>query len=171
MVARRSEKAGCLCIDGFARLDFDTKAAKPDISALGRGQKPDRGNSEVLEDLRAEPNLAPLPRTSGLGAGAAVLRNFGHRNTGGAITQVNDHAAALALETRERRADGLGAAEHVADHIGTMQPRQHALAVADAAIDEGHVVNLVERRHVGVAVERADLGGELKLADPLDQLV
>ena len=52
-----------------------------------------------------------------------------------------------------------------------MQPGQHILAVADAAIDEGHVMNRVERRDEGVAGQRADLGFDRKFADPLDQLV
>ena len=62
------------------------------------------------------------------------------------------HAAALLLEALQRGVHRIGAAEHVADDVGTMQPRQHVLAVADAAVDERHVLHLVERRHVGVAV-------------------
>ena len=45
------------------------------------------------------------------------------------------------------------------------------VAVADAAMDEGHVIDRIERRHEGVAVERADLGFDGKFADALDQLV
>ncbi len=50
------------------------------------------------------------------------------------------------------------AAEHVADDVGAVQPRRHVAAVADVAVDEGHVMHAVERRHIGIALERADLG-------------
>ena len=52
-----------------------------------------------------------------------------------------------------------------------MQPCQHVLAVADAAMDEGHVIDRIERREKGVAGQRADLGFDRKLAGALDQLV
>ena len=53
--------------------------------------------------------------------------------------------------------DRIGAAEDIADDVGAMQPRQHVLAVADAAVNEGHVLDRVERRHIGIARKRADL--------------
>ena len=67
--------------------------------------------------------------------------------------------------------DRLGAAEYVADHVGAVQPRRHVPAVADVAIDEGHVVDAVERRDIGIALERPDFGGDLEFGDPLHQLV
>src|SRR5450830_1202920 len=140
----------------FGRHDLDAEAAEADVGALAGCEQADRGNAEVFENLRAEADLAPLPRTGGFGAGVALVRNFRYRHAGGAVAQIDDDAAAGRLELRERGADRLGAAEHVADHIGAMQPRQHALAVADLAIDEGHVVHAVEWGDIGVAVERAD---------------
>jgi hypothetical protein len=67
--------------------------------------------------------------------------------------------------------DRLGAAEHVADHVGAVQPRRHALAVADVAVNERHVMHAIERRHIGVAAERTDLGADVECAHPFDQLV
>ncbi len=67
--------------------------------------------------------------------------------------------------------DGLGAAEHVLHHIAAMQPGRHVLAVADLAVDEGIVVHLVERRHIGIAIELAGLGLDLELGDPGDELL
>ena len=61
------------------------------------------------------------------------------------------------LKRSQRGVDRIGAAEHVADDVGAMQPRQHVLAVADAAVDEGHVLDGVERRHIGIARKRTDL--------------
>ena len=66
---------------------------------------------------------------------------------------------------------GFGAAKNVGDEIGAVQPSEHVLAVADAAVDEGHVIERIERRQKSVAGERADLGFHRKLADPLDQFV
>ena len=92
-------------------------------------------------------------------------------HAGGAVAQEHDHAASFLLEAPQRRVHGLRAAEHVADDVGAMQARQHILAVADAAVDERHVLHLVEGRHVGVALQISDLGGDGKFADPLDQLL
>ena len=112
-----------------------------------------------------------MPRARDVGAGVALMRDFRHRHAGGAVTQIDDDAAAGGLETRQRRVDRLGAAEHIADDVGAVQSRQYALAVADLAIDEGHVMHAVERRHIGIAVERPDLGGDMEFGDPLHQLV
>ena len=50
-----------------------------------------------------------------------------------------------------------------------MQSRQHLAAVADATIDEGHVVNRIERRLKRITRQRSDLGFDRKLADTFDQ--
>ena len=97
-------------------------------------------------------DLAPLLRARSVGAGIALVRDGRDRHAGGAVAQIDDDAAAFRLEARQRGADRLGAAEHVADHVGAMQPRRHVLAVADVAIDEGHVMHVVERRDVGIAL-------------------
>ena len=52
-----------------------------------------------------------------------------------------------------------------------MQARQHVPAVADAAMNECHVVERIERRLKGIAGQRSDLGFDGKLADPLDQFL
>ena len=95
------------------------------------------------------------------------MGDFSHRHAGGAITQIDDDAAAGRLEARQRRMDQFGAAEHIADHVGAVQTGGHALAVADVAIDEGHVMHAVERRDIGIALKRADLGADMELAHPL----
>ena len=51
-----------------------------------------------------------------------------------------------------------GAAKNIAQNIGAMQPGRHVATLADAAVHQRHVVDLVERRHIGIAFERADLG-------------
>ena len=99
------------------------------------------------------------------------MRDRRDRHAGGAVAQEHDHAAAFLFEPLQRRADGLRPAEHVADHVGAVQSRQHAFAVADAAVDERHVMHLVERRHIGVAGERADFRRHRKLADAFDELL
>src|SRR4051812_48924218 len=65
MVARqRGEEKTALAVGRFGIGDFNADPGQPDVGKLRRGQQPDRGNTEVLEDLRAEPDFAPL-----LGAG------------------------------------------------------------------------------------------------------
>ena len=66
--------------------------------------------------------------------------------------------------------DRLGAAEHIFDDIGTVQPSRHVPPVADLAVDKGVMVHLVEWRHIGIAHEFADLGFDLELGDPGDKL-
>ena len=46
---------------GSVADDLDAEAAETHVSALAGGEQADRGDAEVLEDLRAEPDLAPLP--------------------------------------------------------------------------------------------------------------
>src|SRR6516225_3634268 len=62
-------------------------------------------------------------------------------------------------------------AEDIADDIGAMQPGQDVLAVADPTINEGHVLNGVERGHEGIALEQTDLAPHAEFADAFDQLV
>src|SRR4029453_542521 len=45
----------------YLRLDDpDAETFEPDIVAFARGDQDDRGNAEILEDLRAEADLAPF---------------------------------------------------------------------------------------------------------------
>ena len=66
--------------------------------------------------------------------------------------------------------DRLGAAEHVLEHVGAVQPGRHIGAVADIAVDKGVMVHLVERGHIGIAGELADLARDLELGDPGHEL-
>src|SRR5262249_58608203 len=111
---------------------------------------------EVLEDLRAEPNLAPLPRARNLGAGRGRLRNGMRRHARRAVAQKDDDAAALVLEALQCRVHRMGAAEDIADDVGAMQPRQHVAAVADTTMDEGHVLDRVEWGDIGGALQRTN---------------
>src|SRR6266851_4585019 len=157
-------------LERLGRLDLDAEAGEPDIAARPGGIKPDRGDAEIAQDLGAEPDILPLPAAFQFGAGA-VLGDRRGRHAGGAVAQIDEDAAPGLLEAAQRQVDGLGAAEHVLDHIAAMQPGRHVLAVADLAVDEGIVVHLVERRHIGIAVELAGLGLDLELCDPGDELL
>ena len=140
---------------------------------IGRddGQEADRVDAKVFQDLRAEADLAPLPRARLAGRRVARFRDGDDGHARGAVAQQHEHASAFGLETRQRLVNCFRAAEHVGDDVGAMQPRQHILAVADAAENEGHVIDRVERREKGVAGQRADLRLHRKLAGALDQLV
>ena len=126
---------------------------------------------EILENLGAEPDLAPLPRARNLGTGRARLRDGMGRHPRGTVAEEHDDAAAFLLEPLQGGVHRIGAAEDIADDIGAMQPRQHVPAVADAAVDEGHVLDGVERRHIGIACKRPDLALHREFADALDELV
>jgi hypothetical protein len=67
---------------------------------------------------------------------------------------------------RQRRMDRLCAPEHIFEDIGAVKPRRHIVAVADAPIDEGIMVHLVERRHISITGELADFAGNGKFRHP-----
>src|SRR5262245_2939178 len=158
-------------VDALGRHDLDPEAREPDIGEPGRGQQADRGDAQILENLGAKPDLAPLPRARDLGAGRARLRDGMRGHTRRPVAQKDDDAATFLLEALQRGVDRSSAAKYVADDVGAMQPRQYVLAVTDAAVDEGHVLDRIERCHVGVACECSDLALHRKFADALDQLV
>ena len=69
-------------------------------------------------------------------------------------------AVVVSLKSRSIAAnvavDRSRAAENVANNVRAMQPGQHAIAVANRAIDKGHMMHAVKRRDVGITVQRAD---------------
>src|SRR5262245_62638200 len=60
-------------IDVLGRTNHDAESGEPDIGQLGRGEKPDRRDAEVLEDLGAKADFPPLARPRDFRAGAAGL--------------------------------------------------------------------------------------------------
>src|SRR5258707_2138918 len=168
---RGKKKARRSVIDRLSRHDLDAEAAKAHVSALAGSQQANGGNLEVLENLRAETDLTPLTRASGMGGRVIPVRNLRHGKAWGAIAQKDNHAAPRRLEPRESRMNGFCTSEYIADHISTMQACQDALAVADVTIDEGHVMHAVKWRHIGVTVKRANFRRHMKFADSLYELV
>jgi hypothetical protein len=49
-----------------------------------------------------------------------------------------------------------------------MQSRQHVLAVANATVNKCHMLDRVERCHIGIALEHTDLALNREFADALD---
>src|SRR5262245_10185719 len=135
-------------IDAFGRHDLNPEAREPDIGEPGRGQQADRGDAQILENLGAKPDLAPLPRARDLGAGRARMRDGMWGLNRRLVVQTVDDVATFLLEEQQRGVDRISAARYVADDVGAMQPRQYVLAVTDAAIDDGHVLDRIERCHV-----------------------
>ena len=63
------------CVSALQRFgahDFDTEAAKSNVSASARGEEANRGNAEVLENLRTEADFAPLSRAGRIGSRVAM---------------------------------------------------------------------------------------------------
>src|SRR6266702_2934360 len=96
----------------------------------------------VRDNLDAEADLAPLPVAVGLGG--FFLRQRRNRNAGGAIAQVDQHAAASLLEMIEHIEHALLPGENIPDDVGLVEPGQHVPAVAHPVIDESDVRDLVE---------------------------
>src|SRR5690242_10316889 len=85
----------------FRGHDLDPETTKAHVSALGGGQQADRGNPEVLQDLGAKPDFAPLPGAGRIRFGIASMRDFSHRNAGRTVAQIDDDAAPVSLEALE----------------------------------------------------------------------
>src|SRR4029078_3857417 len=109
-------RASRLCksaLDWLGRHNLNAKASETNVSAFAGGEQANRGNAEVLENLRAQPDFAPLPRTGRIGSGVAMW-NLGHRHAGRPISQINDNSAPSRLKSRQRCTDRSRAAENIA---------------------------------------------------------
>src|SRR5882724_7448224 len=126
----------------------------------------DRGDAEITQDLGADAYLAPLPVA--VSFGGSLLRQRRNRNAGGAVAQVYQHAAAGLLEMFEYGLHALRPGENVPDDIGLVEPGKHVLAVADAVVDESDMGDGIERRAIGIALQRPDRAVRGECRDPLD---
>src|SRR5262249_58889749 len=124
----RASRTARKSVQAFSRNDLDAEAGESHIGELAAGEQADRGDAEVLEDLRPEPDLAPLPRARLLRRRDARVRDGVRRHAGGAVAEEDDYATAFLLETLQRGVHRVGTTEHVADDVGAVQPRQHTLA-------------------------------------------
>src|SRR5215471_9876669 len=148
----RPEMSGS-AFDRFGRYDFYAETAETDVGPFARCQQTDRGYPQIFENLRAKSDFAPLSGTRGVGACVTFMRNFRDRYARCAVTQEYDDPASRCLESRKRSVDRLGTSEHITNDVGPMQPRQHALAVAD------------------IAIEGADFGGDVEFPDTFHKLI
>ena len=94
-----------------------------------------------------------------------------HRHADDAIAQIDENAAAIGLESFQHLFEAMGTEENVLDDIRLVNPREHALAVAEPVIDEGGVIDRIERRAVGIALQRPDRRIRRKCRDALDQFL
>src|SRR5215213_2288921 len=167
---KRADSGNSRLWDVFRGFYLDAEAGDTDIGGIRRYQQPDSGNAEILQNLCAKADLAPLLGTC---AFRRVFRpwNGGAGHPGAAVLQINDDAAAFFLDLGHRLAENLRAAQHVANHVAAMQSRQHRSAVADVAQDEGHVADLIEGRDIGKGAQLADLRRYGEFSDTFHQLV
>src|ERR1700754_1377245 len=138
----------------FVGDDLDAETGQTLVVVRRRGEVPDRGDAEVAQDLRADADLAPLLVAVSLGR--FLLSNGCHRDARSAVAQIYQHAAAGFAKMLKRYMHALIAEENILDDIGLVEPGQHVLAVADALVDERDVVDRIERRAVGVTLQRPD---------------
>src|SRR3954469_12928626 len=89
---------GASVVDQFRRRDFDAETAETDIGELRRRQQLNRGDAQILENLSAEPDLAPLSRARNLGTGRARLGDGMGRHSRGAVAEEHDDAATFLFE-------------------------------------------------------------------------
>src|SRR5262249_37085643 len=98
-----------LAVDRLGRCDFDAKAGQSDVTVLGGGQKSDRRDAEISEDLGAEADFTPLAIALSLRSRASLLRRRSHRHARGAIAQDHDDTMPLLFEPTQHRAHRRGA--------------------------------------------------------------
>ncbi len=131
---------------------------KPDRPTKARGlgvvrAQADRGHAQILQDLRAEAHVEPLPLAGLFGVSVARPHHIGgHARR--AVAQIDQHAAALAGEARQRLLDRRRAAHHVGEmsarcsRAGTSRPSPIAPST------KGEMLHAVEGRDIGVAGQR-----------------
>src|ERR1700686_5134159 len=105
----------CLTFKLFVRDDLDAEAGQSLVVMHRRGEMADRAHAEVTQDLRADADLAPLPVA--VGFGGFFLRQWRNRNAGGAVAQVDQHAAPGLLEMLEHVKHALLPGEDVPDDV------------------------------------------------------
>src|SRR5262249_60260350 len=95
-------------VEAFRGKDSAPEAGQSNVGELAAGEQADRGDAEVLEDLRPEADLAPLARTRLFRAGDAGLGDRVRRNADGAVAQEDDDAATILLEPLRRGMPRIG---------------------------------------------------------------
>ncbi len=71
----------------------------------------------------------------------------------------------------ERRENAARSEKDVLHDIGLVKARQNILTVADALVDEGDVIDRVERRTIGIAVQLSDRAVDGEGRNTLDQFL
>src|ERR1700749_200001 len=80
--------------------NLDPETGQAHIGHLPRhAQKSDRADTQILENLCTEADLAPLPAACFAGGGLLRFRDRDYVNTGSAIAQHDQDTAAFGLET------------------------------------------------------------------------
>lgn len=142
--------------------------------ALARGDQVDGRNAEILEDLRAEADFAPLafapPRLF------MVLAFAGQRprpllvgDADRAFAQIDDDAALAFAHRLHDLVERHARSEDVGDHIFRMQPHRHFLSVANIAVNDRKMVHHVPGQHVGVGLGLAAGRVDVRAFDALHQ--
>ena len=139
------------------------------------GEDPDRAQPEVDEDLGADAVLAQVGGQAELEVGvdgveALLLELVGAQlveqaDAAPLLGEVDEHAAALALDHRQRRLELLAAvaAQRVEDVAGQalrVHAHEHVVGARDVALDERDVVLVVDQRAVADDLEVAEGGGQ-----------
>ena len=150
------------------------------------GEDADAGQAEVAEDLGADPVVAQVGGQAELEVGLDRVGAFLLQLVGAQLVQqadpapllgeVEEDAAALALDHRERRfqlfaAVAAHAVEDVAGEALAVDADQHVLGAVDLALDHRHVVFVVNQRAVADRLEVAEGGRQRGGDDALDQLL
>ncbi len=142
-----------------AEVDEDL-GADPVVAQVGR-----EAETQVRVD-RVEPVLLQL-------VGAQLVEQADPATL---LAEIQQHAAALALDHRQRRLELLAAVaaqrmEHVAGQALGVHADEHVVGALDLALDERDVVLVVDQRAVADGHELAERGRQPGRDDPLDELL
>src|ERR1700736_5055862 len=126
-----------LTLEDLRPLDRDAEAGKADVAAFACRQEADRADAEVLQDLGAEADLAPLALARRGGAMCLVGRPMnvavaaaGAGDADRPFAEIDDNAAAGAETCHHPVKLALGG-EDVVDDRFAMQADRHTAAVVD----------------------------------------
>ena len=145
------------------------------------GEDADAGQAEVAEDLGADPVVAQVGGQAELEVGLDRVGPLLLQLVGAQLVQqadpapllgeVEEDAAALALDHRERRFQLLAAVaahavEDVAGEALAVDADEHVLGAVDLALDHRHVVFVVDQRAVADRGEVAEGGRQARWRRP-----
>src|SRR5690606_9336518 len=160
--------------DDFSIDDLDAESFQTHEVALALGPKADRGNPQVLQDLRAQPDFPPFGLAlDGLGMAFAIrdpVPAIFVRDADRALAQIDEDSPSLLAHPLGDLLRQILHAENIRNHVFPVQAHRNVLTVADIAENDGEMLHRLPWQRVSKGGRRASGGLDGKARMALDEL-